>query len=43
MTDIRTEAIFWSIILSMIGFTLLFPPFSLLWRLLAFFATGRFF
>ncbi len=43
MTDTRTQAVIWAAALGAIGFALLFPPFSLLRRLLAFFATGRFF
>lgn len=43
MTDTRTQVVVWAVALGAIGFALLFPPFSLLGRLIAFFATGRFF
>lgn len=43
MTDARTQAVIWAAALGAIGFALLFPPLSPLWRLIAFFATGRFF
>lgn len=42
MTDIRTQAVVWTAALSTIGFVLLCPPFSLLWRVLGWLATGHF-
>lgn len=43
MIDARTSAIPWIAGLSAAAFVLLCPPCSLLWRLIAWAATGRFF
>ncbi len=43
MTDVRSQAICWAFGLAAVAFVLLCPPCSLLWRALAWAATGEFF